>query len=132
MYKKNALFLSVCMTAILILFGCQEKAAEEELPAMIDVQVKISPDAPKVNEAILFDVTVTQGEEKVTDASSVEFEFGKKDGADKEKITVTHNKDGVYSLEKSFDTEGEYYIIPHVTARDMHAMPKKEFKVVTN
>ena len=132
MYKKNAVFVSVCMTAFLLLFGCQEKAAEEEAPAMIDVQVNISPEAPKVDEPIIFDVTVTQGDEKVTDASSVEFEFGKKDGSDSEKITVKHKKDGVYSLEKSFDSEGEYYIIPHVTARDMHAMPKQEFSVVAN
>ena len=128
MYKKNVLFLSV-ITAMFFLFGCQEKEVEEELPAMIDVQVKISPEAAKVNQKLLFEVTVTQGDEKVTDASSVEFEFGKKDGSDIEKITVKHNKDGIYSLEKSFGDAGDYYIIPHVTARDMHAMPKKEFSV---
>lgn len=117
------------IAVVSMLFGCQSKAADEEVPAMIEVQMKISPENAKVQENVLFEVTVTQGDDKVTDASSVEFEFGKKDGSDKEKILVKHKKDGVYSLEKAFDQEGDYYLIPHVTARDMHAMPKKEFKV---
>ncbi len=118
------------MITVLVLFGCQDKAAKnEEMPAMIDVQVKLSPEAAKVNENMLFEVTVTQGNEQVTDAESVEFEFGKKDGSDKEKISVKHKKDGIYSLEKSFAQEGDYYMIPHVTARGMHAMPKEEFTV---
>jgi hypothetical protein len=117
------------MAFVLILIGCQEKTAEEEMPAMIDVQVKISPEAAKTNENIIFEVAVTQGNDKVTDAESVEFEFGKKDGSDKEKIAVKHKEDGIYSLEKSFKQAGDYYMIPHVTARGMHAMPKKEFTV---
>ena len=127
MSKKNLLFLGTWMTTLFLLFGCQEKEAAEEMPAMIDVQVNISPENVKINETIAFDVTVTQGDEKVTDASSVEFEFGKKDGTVLEKIAVEHKQDGVYSLEKSFKEAGDYYIIPHVSARDMHAMPKKEF-----
>ncbi len=117
------------MITVIILFGCQDKEADEEMPAIIDVQVKLAPEAAKVNENVLFEVTVTQGNEKVTDAESVEFEFGKKDGSEKEKIAVKHKKDGIYSLEKSFSQEGDYYMIPHVTARGMHAMPKKEFTV---
>ena len=129
MYKKNLLFFGVCLTAMFILFGCQEKEVEEEMPAMIDVQVNISPETAKINEMIAFEVTVTQGDEKVTDASSVEFEFGQKDGTVIEKIAVEHKQDGIYSLEKSFNEAGDYYIIPHVSARDMHAMPKKEFSI---
>ena len=130
MNNKNLLFFGVWMTAIFLLFGCQEKEVEEEMPEIIDVQVKISPESAKINETIVFEVTVTQGDEKVTDASSVEFEFGKKDSTDTEKIDVKHKQDGKYSLEKSFTEAGDYYIIPHVEARGMHAMPKKEFSIV--
>lgn len=129
MYKKNIWFILICITMISTLFGCQSKEVDEEVPAMIDVHVKISPENAKVKENMLFEVTITQGDHKVTDASSVEFEFGKKDGTDKEKIAVNHQEKGIYSLEKAFSQSGDYYLIPHVTARGMHAMPKKEFKI---
>ena len=52
--------------------------------------------------------------------------------ADKhEKVEIKHTENGIYRLEKSFPQEGTYYIISHVTARDMHNMPKKEFTIGT-
>ena len=35
----------------------------------------------------------------------------------------------MYALEKSFSIEGTYYIYAHVTAENMHNMPKKEFVI---
>ena len=46
-----------------------------------------------------------------------------------EMIKATHEKDGVYSIRKTFKEAGIYYVQTHVTARDMHVMPKKQFLV---
>ena len=65
------------------------------------------------------------------DADKVTFEIWRSKDEKHEKIDVTHAEDGIYRLEKSFQQEGTYYIISHVTARDMHNMPKKEFIIGT-
>ncbi|WP_156509930.1 hypothetical protein [Rossellomorea aquimaris] len=36
---------------------------------------------------------------------------------------------GIYTIKKTFKEEGIYYVQTHVTARDMHVMPKKQFVV---
>lgn len=36
---------------------------------------------------------------------------------------------GVYYAEKVFDEPGKYNVIAHVTARDMHNMPKIQLEV---
>lgn len=40
-----------------------------------------------------------------------------------------HQGEGVFSITKTFQEVGDYTVIAHVTARDMHNMPKKEFIV---
>jgi len=72
---------------------------------------------------------VTQGDEKVEDAKKVEFELWKSDQESHEKVLGKHQGNGVYSISQTFQEDGEYTVIAHVTARDMHNMPKKEFSV---
>lgn len=127
--KKWILLLSVIIVVLGMTSACQSEAKHDEMEDMIDVKAKISSNPAKVNEPIIFEALVTQGDEKVTDAEMVDFEFYRKDGSDKEKLQVSHQKNGTYRLEKSFSQEGTYYFISHVTARGMHAMPKTEFKI---
>ena len=82
-----------------------------------------------MNEPIIFEAKITQGDENVEDADEVTFEIWRSKDEKHEKIDVKHAEDGIYRLEKTFEQEGTYYIISHVTARDMHNMPKKEFVV---
>jgi YtkA-like len=129
---KKILFVSLSILLILIISACNSTSknndnAGEELPEFVEVELTISPETGQVNEPISIEAKITQGDENVEDADKVTFEIWRSKDANHEKIDVTHSEDGNYRLEKSFQQEGTYYIISHVTARDMHNMPKKEF-----
>lgn len=105
------------------------KENSDEIPKMLNVDLSIHPEKGKVNQPITFEAKVTQGSENVNDADEVIFEIWRSKAEKHEKILVKHAKNGVYSLKKTFDQEGTYYIISHVTARGMHNMPEKEFVI---
>ncbi|MBL4951531.1 FixH family protein [Neobacillus sp. YIM B02564] len=122
-------------TIMIIAAGCgtakekNQSSQDQGMPEMIDVTLKIDPEHPQPNKEVTISATVTQGKEKVDDADEVVFEVWK-DGQEKhEKIKGESKGNGVYSITKSFSESGVYYAISHVTARDMHNMPKKEFTV---
>jgi YtkA-like len=106
----------------------KEEAKAEKSLEPINVEVKTNPETIKVNEKIEIQAIVTQGTDKVTDADDVEFEIAKK-GEKSEKILGKHKADGVYVVEKTFDSEGVYEVTPHTNARGLHVMPTVEIKV---
>ncbi|MGE7759860.1 FixH family protein [Peribacillus sp. NPDC097895] len=120
--KKIMLF---CM-ALILLAGCGK---EEEIPQMLNVDLSVVPNKGKVNEPVKFQAKVTYGDEEVTDADDVSFEIWLANSDDHDKIPAKHKGNGIYELEKPFEEEGTYYVYAHVTARDMHNMPKKEFVI---
>jgi YtkA-like len=132
---KKILFLSFMVLSVFIISACnnkeQQEQADDKLPEFVEVNLSITPEHGKANEPIIFEAKVTQGEENVEDADEVKFEIWRAKDEKHEKIEVEHSEDGIYRLEKAFEQEGTYYIISHVTARDMHNMPKKEFVVGT-
>ncbi|MBY0145993.1 FixH family protein [Neobacillus niacini] len=132
---KKILFLSLMVLSVLIISACNNKEkqeqADDKLPEFVEVNLSVTPEHGKANEPIIFEAKVTQGEENVEDADEVKFEIWRAKDEKHEKIEVEHSEDGIYRLEKAFEQEGTYYIISHVTARDMHNMPKKEFVVGT-
>lgn len=102
-------------------------AAGQEVQGL-DVEVLTEPKGER-GEWIL-EAYVSQGGEAVNDADEVKFEVfapGKKD--DSVKIDYTDAKDGVYSAKHTFEEEGVYYFIPHVTARSLHTMPTQQVVV---
>ncbi len=127
--------LLVLMTAA----GCSGKAAQDGQMDMgnmdmnpaniVKVDLSWSPENPKVGETVTFSAKVTQKNEAIDDADKVMFEIGATDSSEPEKIMVKSQGNGIYSVQKSFAKSGSYYVISHVTARDMHVMPKKEFQV---
>ena len=119
--------------AFLLVSACNNKQhpANNELPEFVEVNLTVTPENGKANEPIVFEAKVTQGDENVEDADEVKFEIWRAKDEEHEKITVEHSEDGIYRLEKTFQQEGTYYIISHVTARDMHNMPKEVFVVGT-
>lgn len=119
--------------AFLLVSACNNKQhpANDELPEFVEVNLTVTPENGKANEPIVFEAKVTQGDENVEDADEVKFEIWRAKDEEHEKITVEHSEDGIYRLEKTFQQEGTYYIISHVTARDMHNMPKEVFVVGT-
>lgn len=113
-----------------ILASCSSQKDEQNLmPKMLDVKLSITPEKGKVNQPVTFNAMVTQGKEKVNDADEVTFEIWRSMDPNHDKIDVKKGKDGVYSLSKTFQQDGTYYVISHVTARGMHNMPKKEFVI---
>ncbi|EJW15682.1 FixH family protein [Paenibacillus alvei] len=98
-----------------------------EMPAMIKVELQV-PKEVKSNEAATISARVTQDDKAVDDADKVEFELWM-DGEEHEMIEGKPVKDGTYQFEKTFKKAGTYTVISHVTARDMHSMPKKQFTV---
>lgn len=128
-------YLAGMISLILLLFAasCSNEKDQQgtPLPEILEVKLSINPEKAEANQEITFEAKVTQGEEKVTDADKVTFEIWRAHDEKHEKIDVEHAENGIYRLKKSFDREGTYYIISHVTARDMHNMPKKEFIVGT-
>jgi len=131
---KKILFLSLMVLSVFIISACnnnEQEQADDKLPEFVEVKLSVTPEHGKANEPITFEAKVTQGDENVEDADEVKFEIWRAKDEKHEKIVVEHSEDGIYRLEKAFDQEGTYYIISHVTARDMHNMPKKEFVVGT-
>jgi hypothetical protein len=128
---RKYFFISVVLLLLVGLSGCSEEKAEHKLPEMIEVVLTVTPETGQVNEPVTFEAKVTQGEENVEDAKEVKFEIWRANDENHEKIEIEHAENGIYRLEKTFEQEGTYYIISHVTARDMHNMPKKEFIIGT-
>ena len=119
----------------LMLAGCgmeensadNASAAEQEVQEL-KVQVLTEPEG-ETGEWTL-EAYVSYGGEAVNDATEVKFEVfeaGKKD--ESVKIDYTDVKDGVYSIKHTFQEDGVYYFIPHVTARSMHTMPTQQVVV---
>lgn len=126
---KKRLFAAIVVLSLFVISACNKEQPSQELPEMVEVDLTVNPEKGDVNKPITFEAKVTQGNESVEDAKDVKFEIWRAHDEEHEKIEVKHAENGIYRLEKNFQREGTYYIISHVTARDMHNMPKKEFVV---
>ncbi|WP_042357121.1 FixH family protein [Bacillus rubiinfantis] len=135
--KLRSLLMLLIVSVVVIATGCgtkqdTEKKADsnnQEAPEMIEVTLQVDPEQPQPNKKVTFTATVTQGDEKVNDADEVMFEIWRDGQENHEKIKAEHKGNGAYMTTKSFSEDGKYYVISHVTARDMHNMPQKEFTV---
>lgn len=99
-------------------------AAEQEVQ---ELEVEVLTEAKGETGEWTLEAYVSQGGEAVNDADEVKFEVfeaGKKD--DSVKNDYTDVKDGVYSVKHTFEEDGVYYFIPHVTARGLHTMPTQQ------
>ncbi|WP_144553700.1 FixH family protein [Peribacillus simplex] len=124
------------MLVTLIIAGCtneQEVRNDEDIPELIEVTLEIDSPTIKTNEEIMIKAKITQGKEMVKDANEVTFEIWRDGQTEKEHEKFEgkiDQKEGVYFINKTFNEPGLYYVITHVTARNMHTMPKLELEVV--
>ncbi|MGG0716874.1 FixH family protein [Robertmurraya massiliosenegalensis] len=123
---KNQIRLLAMFIFVIMLTACSKK--ESELP-YVEVDLSVTPEQADVGEMVTIEAKVTYGDEVVTDADEVSFEIWRAHDEEHEKIEIEHAGEGNYRLEKTFEQEGTYYVISHVTARDMHNMPKREFVI---
>jgi hypothetical protein len=122
--------LIILLFTLLFLSACsnEETKQQEKAPELIEVSIT-TPEKIKVQEEATIEASVVQGKEKVTDADEVKFEIWKAGQDNHEMVEAKHQKDGIYSIKKTFTEGGNYYIVAHTTARRMHSMPKKEITV---
>ncbi|MFS1512842.1 FixH family protein [Chengkuizengella sp. SCS-71B] len=132
---KNSLLKSFIFIIMIIAFvtGCAEKpeetSSEMPPPKLFDVDIHISPEEIQKGQPVNIEAIVTLDSEKIEDASEVKFEF-KKDRNEQSTFSYgTHQGDGVYAVEETFEEDGVYTVTAHVTARNMHNMPKSQFTV---
>ena len=129
--------IAALVMATMTLVGCSDKQATEvnsqQEGTLEEVMVEFqTPTELAVNEEAVLSVKVTQGDEAVDDADSVEFEVwesGMRDAS--EMIDGQLTEDGVYEAKYTFDHDGVYYMFAHTTARGLHVMPKQELTVGT-
>ncbi|MGG4490223.1 FixH family protein [Metabacillus idriensis] len=124
----SALFLLTC---VLFSAACASESGDKtaEGSLMVNADIRLPAEISRNKEETI-SVAVTQGDEAVDDASDVQFEIwkaGSKD--DSEMIKAVHKGKGIYEIKKTFSEDGPYFVQTHVTARDLHVMPKKEFTV---
>src|SRR5690606_20497992 len=104
------------------------QSSEQELKTL-KVEFEL-PEKADVDETVELKAIVTYGDEKVTDADEVEFEYWEQGNQEKSTtIEASNNGDGTYTAEVSFGTDAVYEIYAHTTARDLHTMPKKTITV---
>ncbi|AXH99563.1 hypothetical protein DV702_07250 [Sporosarcina sp. PTS2304] len=130
MKRFGILVAGVTLTAFLTACGQEDEVpTEAALPEPIEVELTV-PESADVMAPVTLTTLVTQGEEKVEDATEVEYEIwleGKKD--DSIHVETTNDKEGIYSAETTFESDGIYHVQVHVTAREMHVMPEKKIQI---
>lgn len=133
MRKVLTLLTVVLLATFLVACGNDEVEQDDEL---LMLEVDFEPEATaNVGDTVELVATVTYGDEHVTDADEMEFEYwigdGEEDPDERDSIFVdaTNNDDGTYSIEVTFDEPGEYWIYAHTTARGLHTMPLRSITV---
>jgi hypothetical protein len=131
--RKHVLFLSL----ILMLAGCGNQEHSHAKPASgsensldpISVKMNVDPLHPKVNQPFYIQAKVTQNKSVVTDADDVQFEIWKDGDRKHKKIKASNGSEGIYQIKITYSKPGKYHVISHVSARDMHTMPQKQFTI---
>lgn len=134
--KKKLSLLSMMLLLGLTLVACSndeehnhedmEHSSSDEIRSLeVDLQ---APQNIQSGNPVEFTAHVTSNEEDVTDADQVMFEV--LEGEESlETIVTEHAENGEYILEYTFDNPGEYKVIAHVDAYQLHTMPEETVTV---
>ena len=126
----------ICLLIVFlwIISGCSNHDTVHhgaEVGELIDVLVEIDTQPIKIHDEVVIKAKIMQGQEVVTDATEVKFEIWRDGDEEREMIEgEIHPEEEVYFINKIFHEPGLYYVIAHVTARNMHSMPKLELEVL--
>jgi hypothetical protein len=125
---KNVITL-MAIFLIVLLAACGKE--EYAVPELLEVDLRLPEDKLDPGAEVILEAYVWQGDEAVEDANEVKFEIQLQGVPDSEILEGQHQGKGIYTAEKQFMEEGIYSITAHVTARDMHNMPKKDLVIGT-
>ncbi|MEC2070574.1 FixH family protein [Alkalihalophilus marmarensis] len=130
--KRLVMMTVAALTALSACGGAESDEMEmgmDDQLTPIEVELVV-PDQAEVNEEVLFESHVTQGDDLVEDANEVVYEVwqeGQKDSS--EMIEATDQDGNNYMLTHVFEEEGRYHVQTHVTARGLHRMPIAEIQI---
>jgi len=99
------------------------------MPQPLTVEFQVDPKPVKAGEVTTIQVLVKQGEEFVEDAQQVEFEIWEKGQEQHDMVPAENKGKGIYAIMEKFHKPTTYYVMYHVTARDMHSMKQMEVVV---
>ncbi|MGG4105669.1 FixH family protein [Paenibacillus lautus] len=131
MIMKSRFILSVLLS-VLLLSACSASpdAAnryEKEIPLIAEVNI---PDALSVHQPETIEIILTQDGKRVPDADFVHYELWSHDGSLRDPMTdAVEVGDGVYTVTKTFDKEGLYFIKLHSGNKGSIIIPQKPFAV---
>lgn len=131
--KKRNWFIGSLLAAVLMLSACGQ--ADDNQTAIIDESTPIEvellvPETAELDEVVVFESVVTQGDDLVEDASEVVYEVWLEGQKEQSEMIEADEQDGhVYRLSHTFDEAGRYHVQTHVTARGLHMMPTKQIDV---
>ena len=136
--KIKSGLLSVMLLAGLTLAACSDEeggdhgdmnhdspSSDEIRSLEVDLQ---TPQSVQSGEAAEFTAHVTSNEEDVSDADQVMFEVLQGEES-MEMVEVEHTENGEYVFEYTFEEPGEYSVIEHVDAYQLHTMPEESVTV---
>lgn len=106
---------------VLVLAGCSAPPAET-----LEVTMKATKQEVEAFEPVKITSLVTVNNEPISSGAELEFELINPDGTSIGAVTPTNEGNGVYSIETSFDGQGTYKIISHVSYGELHEMPEVE------
>ena len=127
--KKSLSLVILCLS---LLVGCSTDSDVEKETELkpLNVEISVSPEKLNPSEEVKIDAKVTYGDEEVEDADEVKFQLWEKGNEEEDEfINGDHKGKGIYSITKEFDHDGVFIVVAHVTARNMHNMPKQEIVV---
>lgn len=130
---KHIRFIMFLLIITTVLAACGNKQKDnasinDQVPKPLLVDLVLIEKA-EVGQKVEVVAHVTQGDEKVTDATEVVFEVVG-DQVGKKEMIDSELKDKSYVTTLTFDQPGTYAITSHVTARNMHTMPTKEIEII--
>lgn len=112
-----------------MLAACSDGSNDSAELKMLDVDFPL-PEEGTINEIIELKAIVTYGDDKVTEADQMEFEYWEEGDRDNSTfIDGESNGDGTYTAEVTFDKASVYEIYAHTTAESLHTMPKKTITI---
>lgn len=103
-----------------------EDSGDSEV-AVLKVELT-APETANVGEEVEISAHVTYGGEDEEEADRVMFEV-LLDEESLDEIEAEHDEGGVYTIQYTFEEEGEYEVIAHTDAHDLHTMPRTTVSV---
>lgn len=119
----SILLFCICLTACSV---NKEASSLYKHENALEIDV-ILPETVPLNKPQLFKVRLSQGGKTVDAADYVHFTFWNNGSNQNESIPAANDGNGMYSVEKTIDKPGLYYVKVHAGANGSSVMPTKQF-----